>query len=138
MYCKTVMAFAAWVLLAPAAPPMAQPITVGVTGTMSDAPIYIAAKKGYFGDEGLDVNVATFRSAADMVAPLGTGQIEAGAGSASAALYNAVARGIRIKSSLTRLPLRRATGQPRSWSAKITSTAAAIAPRATLRACGLP
>jgi NitT/TauT family transport system substrate-binding protein len=76
---------------------MAQPITVGVTGTMSDAPIYIAAKKGYFSDEGLDVNVTTFRSAADMVAPLGTGQIEAGAGSASAALYNAVARGIRIK-----------------------------------------
>jgi NitT/TauT family transport system substrate-binding protein len=95
--CKTIMAFAAWVFLAPAAQPMAQPITVGVTGTMSDAPIYIAGKKGYFGDEGLDVNVTTFRSAADMVAPLGTGQIEAGAGSASAALYNAVARGIRIK-----------------------------------------
>jgi len=31
------------------------------------------------------------------VAPLGAGQIEAGAGSASAGLYNAVARGIKIK-----------------------------------------
>jgi NitT/TauT family transport system substrate-binding protein len=97
MYRKTIIAFAAWALFAPGAPPMAQPITVGVTGTMSDAPIYIADKKGYFGDEGLDVNVMTFRSAADMVAPLGTGQIEAGAGSASAGLYNAVARGISIK-----------------------------------------
>jgi NitT/TauT family transport system substrate-binding protein len=38
-----------------------------------------------------------FRSAADMVAPLGAGQIDAGAGSASAGLYNAVARGIKIK-----------------------------------------
>jgi NitT/TauT family transport system substrate-binding protein len=97
MYHKTIIAFAAWVLLVPGVPSMAQPITVGVTGTMSDAPIYIADKKGYFGDEGLDVNVTTFRSAADMVAPLGTGQIEVGAGSASAALYNAAARGIRIK-----------------------------------------
>ena len=32
-----------------------------------------------------------------MVAPLGTGQLDAGAGSASAGLYNAVARGIKIK-----------------------------------------
>jgi NitT/TauT family transport system substrate-binding protein len=75
----------------------AQTIVVGTTGTMSDAPIYIADKKGFFRDEGLDVKVMTFRSASDMVAPLGAGQIEAGAGSASAGLYNAVARGIRIK-----------------------------------------
>jgi NitT/TauT family transport system substrate-binding protein len=75
----------------------AQAITVGATSSTSDAPIYIADKKGYFRDEGLDVKVVNFRSAADMVAPLGAGQIEAGAGSASAGLYNAVARGIKIK-----------------------------------------
>ena len=75
----------------------AQAITVGATSSTSDAPIYIADKKGYFRAEGLEVKVANFRSAADMVAPLGAGQIEAGAGSASAGLYNAVARGIRIK-----------------------------------------
>jgi NitT/TauT family transport system substrate-binding protein len=85
-----------WALL-PLGPASAQPITVGVTGTMSDAPIYIAENKRFFVDEGLDVKITTFRSAADMVAPLGIGQIEAGAGSASAGLYNAVARGIRIK-----------------------------------------
>jgi NitT/TauT family transport system substrate-binding protein len=81
----------------PDAPAVAQPITVGATGTMSDAPIYIADKKALFRDEGLDVKVTSFRSASDMVAPLGAGQIEAGAGSAAAGLYNAVARGIRIK-----------------------------------------
>lgn len=96
MYRRTIIAFAAWTLPVPYAP-MAQPVTVGVTGTMSDAPIYIADKKRYFEDEGLNVSVTAFRSASDMVAPLGTGQIEAGAGSASAALYNAVARGIRIR-----------------------------------------
>src|ERR1700747_358321 len=75
----------------------AQTITVGATSSTSDAPIYIAEKNGFFQAEGLDVKVANFRSAADMVAPLGAGQIEAGAGSASAGLYNAVARGIKIK-----------------------------------------
>jgi NitT/TauT family transport system substrate-binding protein len=75
----------------------AQIITVGATSSTSDAPIFIADKKGYFQAEGLQVRVTNFRSAADMVAPLGAGQIQAGAGSASAGLYNAVARGIRIK-----------------------------------------
>jgi NitT/TauT family transport system substrate-binding protein len=84
-------------LLAGADMAAAQAITVGATSSTSDAPIYIADKKGYFRAEGLDVKVVNFRSAADMVAPLGAGQIEAGAGSASAGLYNAVARGIRIK-----------------------------------------
>ena len=60
----------------------AQAITVGATSSTSDAPIFIADKKGYFHDEGLEVKVVNFRSAADMVAPLGAGQIEAGAGSA--------------------------------------------------------
>ena len=82
---------------AAAAPCAAQTITVGATNSTSDAPIYIADRKGFFRDEGLDVKVIAFRSAADMVVPLGSGQIEAGAGSASAGLYNAVARGIRIR-----------------------------------------
>jgi NitT/TauT family transport system substrate-binding protein len=72
-------------------------LTVGVTSATSDAPIYIADKKGYFGDEGLAVTVSNFRSAADMVAPLGTGELDAGAGSPSAGLYNAVLRGVHIK-----------------------------------------
>jgi len=88
---------AACVLMASTITAAAQAITVGATSSTSDAPIYIADKQGYFRDEGLEVKVVNFRSAADMVAPLGAGQIEAGAGSASAGLYNAVARGIKIK-----------------------------------------
>jgi hypothetical protein len=49
----------------------AQTVTVGAAATISDAPIYIAEKKGFFRAEGLEVKVVNFRSAADMVAPLG-------------------------------------------------------------------
>ncbi|MFL6934687.1 MAG: ABC transporter substrate-binding protein [Xanthobacteraceae bacterium] len=85
------------VAMATAGAAAAQTVTVGAAATTSDAPIFIADKKGYFKAEGLDVKVASFKSASDMVAPLGTGQLDAGAGSASAGLYNAVARGIKIR-----------------------------------------
>ena len=75
----------------------AQTVRVGAASTFSDAPIYIADRKGFFRAEGLDVKVTNFRSASDMVVPLGGGELDAGAGSAGAALYNAVARGIRIR-----------------------------------------
>jgi NitT/TauT family transport system substrate-binding protein len=91
------LALAASISLASPQSSAAETITVGATSSTSDAPIYIADKKGYFHDEGLDVKVSNFRSAAEMVAPLGAGQMQAGAGSASAGLYNAVARGIKIK-----------------------------------------
>jgi NitT/TauT family transport system substrate-binding protein len=83
-----------------ASAPLAQSqiaVSVGATSVTSDAPIYIADKKGYFGEEGLAVKVDNFRSASDMVALLGTGALDAGAGSASAGLYNAFAGGIRIR-----------------------------------------
>jgi NitT/TauT family transport system substrate-binding protein len=83
--------------LSPAGGALGQGVTVGAASTTSDAPIYIADRKGFFRAEGIDVRITNFRSASDMVAPLGAGQLDAGAGSAGAALYNAVARGIRIK-----------------------------------------
>jgi NitT/TauT family transport system substrate-binding protein len=72
-------------------------VNVGTAQTVTDAPLFIAHKKKFFEEEGLAVNMMPFASAANMVAPLGAGQLDVGAGSASAGLYNAVARGIRIK-----------------------------------------
>jgi NitT/TauT family transport system substrate-binding protein len=85
-------------LCAAAMPAFAQtPVSVGTLGAVSDAPLFIADKKGYFKDEGLAVTMTEFRSGANMVAPMGSGQLDVGAGSASAGLYNAIARGINIK-----------------------------------------
>jgi NitT/TauT family transport system substrate-binding protein len=72
-------------------------VTVGTANSVSDAPLYIADKKGFFKEAGLLVTTTQFNSAPNMVAPLGAGQLDVGAGSASAALYNAVARGLKIK-----------------------------------------
>lgn len=73
------------------------PVRVAIVNAISDVGFFIADKKGYFKEEGLAVTFTSFDSGAKMVAPLGAGQLDVGAGSASAGLYNAIARGIDIK-----------------------------------------
>ncbi|HCA85838.1 MAG TPA: ABC transporter substrate-binding protein [Streptomyces sp.] len=81
-------------------------VTVGVTKSASDAPFYVAEDKGYFADEGLKVRFLPFDSAAKMIAPLGAGQLDVGAGAPSAGFYNAAARevGLRIVADKGSMP----------------------------------
>jgi NitT/TauT family transport system substrate-binding protein len=75
----------------------AQELAVGTIGASSDSPFFIADKRGYFKDEGLTVKFIRFDSAAKAMAPLGTGELAAASGATSAALYNAVKRGVPLK-----------------------------------------
>ncbi|MBV8602415.1 MAG: ABC transporter substrate-binding protein, partial [Candidatus Eremiobacteraeota bacterium] len=72
-------------------------LTVGTTNSNSDAPFFIAEAKGYFREQELDVELLPFDSAAKMVAPLGTGQLDVAAGAPSAGLYNAIERGVDLR-----------------------------------------
>jgi NitT/TauT family transport system substrate-binding protein len=58
---------------------------------------FIALDQGYFAEQGLDIELVRFDSAANMIAPLGAGQIEAGSGAIGAGLWNAVNRGVNVK-----------------------------------------
>jgi len=75
----------------------AQEIAVGTIGASSDSPFFIADKRGYFKDEGLTVKFIRFDSAAKAMAPLGTGELAVASGATSAALYNAVKRGVPLR-----------------------------------------
>ncbi len=90
-----------WLLfcLALAAAPAAaaEEVKIGVARTLSDAGYYIADAKGFFREEGVDVSITGFNSAAQMIVPLGTGDLDVGGGTVSAGFYNAVGRGILIK-----------------------------------------
>ncbi len=87
------------IVLAGPMPGRAAPLelNVGIIGASSDAPFFIADKRGYFKAEGLAVNFIRFDSAAKAIAPLGTGELDVASGATSAALYNAVKRGVGIK-----------------------------------------
>jgi NitT/TauT family transport system substrate-binding protein len=75
----------------------AETVRVGIVGASSDAPFFIADAKGYFSAEGLALELTSFDSGAKMVAPLGTGDLDAGGGAVSVGLYNAVKRGVGLK-----------------------------------------
>jgi NitT/TauT family transport system substrate-binding protein len=74
-----------------------EPVKIGISRTISDAGYYVADAMGFFRDEGIDVSITGFNSAAQMIAPLGTGELDVGGGTVSAGFYNAVGRGILIK-----------------------------------------
>jgi NitT/TauT family transport system substrate-binding protein len=72
-------------------------VRIGVARTLSDSGYYIADAMGFFRGEGIEISIVGFNSAAQMIAPLGTGELEVGGGTVSAGFYNAVGRGIRMR-----------------------------------------
>lgn len=72
-------------------------VRVGILTSTTDAPLWIADKLGYFREEGLNVQFLTFTSGETMIAPLSTGQLDVGGGSAASSFYNAVARGADVR-----------------------------------------
>jgi NitT/TauT family transport system substrate-binding protein len=58
---------------------------------------FIAIDQGYFAEQGIDIELFRFDSAANMIVPLGAGQIDAGSGAIGVGLWNAVARGVDVK-----------------------------------------
>jgi NitT/TauT family transport system substrate-binding protein len=81
---------------APGATKGLQKVRYGDLRLLSDGGVYIGMQEGYYAEQGIEVELVSFDSAANMVAPLGTGQIEAGGGALSAGLFNAVGRGVKL------------------------------------------
>jgi len=89
---------------APAAPayrptPLNPPVTlqVGTVNSTSDAGFFIALDKGYFKDEGLNVETVDFQTAVAMIAPLGSGQLDVATGAIAAGVFNAAAREVPLR-----------------------------------------
>ena len=72
-------------------------VVVGTGGSASDAPFYIAYDRGFFKDEGLDVDLIVLDSGAKVIAPLGTGELDVGSGALSVGFWNALVRGVKFR-----------------------------------------
>ncbi|MBI2953044.1 MAG: ABC transporter substrate-binding protein [Chloroflexi bacterium] len=81
--------------LVPLAPPVS--VKVGELSTLSGAGLFVGIDKGFFKELGLEVELVSFKSGADMIPALGTGQLDIGRGAPSAGLFNAIARGVDIR-----------------------------------------
>jgi len=77
----------------------ADKVVAGMGGgrSLSNAGIFIAMNKGYLKAQGIDFGIRAFKSSADTIPLLGTGQLEVSTGAPSAGLINAVARGIDMR-----------------------------------------
>src|SRR5438270_1027002 len=63
----------------------------------TDAGIYMAMERGYFAEQGIDLEYVNFGSASEMVPALATRQSDGGGIAVNSATINAVARGVEIK-----------------------------------------
>ncbi|MBI2953680.1 MAG: ABC transporter substrate-binding protein [Chloroflexi bacterium] len=72
-------------------------VRVGLQGGASDASLFIADGRGYFKEQGIQFQFEPFSAAGEMVPALSTGQLEVAGVMGSAAFYNALARGVRVK-----------------------------------------
>jgi len=81
--------------VAPLSPPV--DVKMGAINITADAGVYTALERGYFADEGLQVELLPFRSGQEQIPALATNQIQFGSGSLDVSLLNAVARDINLR-----------------------------------------
>jgi NitT/TauT family transport system substrate-binding protein len=81
-------------------------VRVGVSGIGGEIGMYIAHARGYFAEQGLEVEFVRLRGASEQLAPLATGELHFGGGAPDPALFNAARRdvGVKIISSLSVIP----------------------------------
>src|SRR5688572_8843708 len=79
--------------------PLSPPVTVrvGQVVATSEAGQFIALERGYFQEQGINVEYAQFDAAGRMTPLLASGQLDVGTGAIGAGFFNALARGIPIK-----------------------------------------
>jgi NitT/TauT family transport system substrate-binding protein len=83
---------------APAAAPP-PPVTLKMAGQPSipSAPRYVAIERGYFREEGIELEMVPSTTSAQTLPSLAAGQIDIGVGGATSGLFNAIAQGIPVR-----------------------------------------
>src|SRR5437867_3072183 len=73
-------------------------LKVGTLPTLGNAPFIIADKRGYFKEEGLEIELVPFSAGSQTIPPLSTGQIDAANSvTPNAGLVNAAARELAVR-----------------------------------------
>jgi ABC-type nitrate/sulfonate/bicarbonate transport system substrate-binding protein len=82
----------------PAAPPVArQTVRVGGVPTFAFAPFLIGQERGYFAEEGLDLEIVNIASGAESIPQLAAGHVDAVTVAPTAGLANAMLRGLPVR-----------------------------------------
>jgi len=94
----TLLALGTLVALLLAGPALAaEVVRMGDLPAISNAGLYVAMEKGYFGDKSITVETERFASGAKMTPALATGQLDVAIGTPAASLFNAIASGMDFR-----------------------------------------
>jgi NitT/TauT family transport system substrate-binding protein len=77
--------------------PQLRTVRFGSPGAISDAGVFIGRERGYFREQGLDVDFVPFQSGPDTMVPMAAGDLEVGSGNFGIVWLNAVERGVGIQ-----------------------------------------
>jgi len=72
-------------------------VNVGIVQLPIFAPIYVAEAKGYFEDEGLDVNLENVKSGQDAIPLASSGKLDVVAAGFAAGMFSAISTGLDVK-----------------------------------------
>ncbi len=80
-------------------PPLSPPVAlkIGGQGLIAELGIFDAIERGYFREEGLEVELVPFRATGEQTPPLATGELAYASFALDPSFFNAVARGIPLK-----------------------------------------
>jgi NitT/TauT family transport system substrate-binding protein len=90
---------------APAAPPTSAPaaggplqtVTVGATAIIASAGLFVALERGYFAQQGLDVQTTIVANSNDTLPLVATGRMDVANNAVTAFMVNAVSEGVNMK-----------------------------------------
>ena len=71
-------------------------VKVGYIPVLPYAPLFVAKEKGYFEEEGLNVELVRQPSGADILSLVIAGKLQVGGGAVGAAMYNAISKGFPV------------------------------------------
>jgi NitT/TauT family transport system substrate-binding protein len=82
---------------APAAPTRVETVKVAETAAIAYAPVYVAEARGYYREQGIELEYQNVAGGADAVPLLARGDVDLNLASISAGTFNAFERGLSIK-----------------------------------------
>ena len=94
----TLLALGSLVVLLLGGPALAaEVVRMGDLPAISNAGLYVAIEKGYFGEKGIAVETERFASGAKMTPALATGQLDVAIGTPAASFFNSIASGMDFR-----------------------------------------
>ncbi len=93
--------------LAATATPKPATIKIGYMRTSAMGGFYYAWEKGFFREQGIEIDGVPIGTMTDAIGPLSTGEFDIGQGSMAAGLFNAIERGVdlRLVAGVSELPV---------------------------------